>query len=192
MTIGEKIKLERQKLGLTQKELGEKCGIASSAIGRYERDVVVPGIASVWKIAEALNLPSAYLLNDDLDVHESETFELYGIQEEGFDAFLRLIYHDLNVTEIIFDDSESIKLYSFTTREGHIVHIPDDYMNSVKESVMKMVDPLFDSFAYNVNVEDYIKHEVEKHGIISNVHGNQLSGIIPLEVFQSTSKDDSK
>ena len=56
MTIGENIKKARLAAGLTQKELADKCGIADSAVRKYESGRVVPKLPMIKKIADALNI----------------------------------------------------------------------------------------------------------------------------------------
>ena len=56
MTIGEKIRAARIKKNLTQKQLGHKCGMADSAIRRYESGRGNPTLDTVGRIAEALDL----------------------------------------------------------------------------------------------------------------------------------------
>lgn len=56
MGIGKNIKKFRLKNGLTQKQLGEKCGMADSAIRRYELERANPKIETLQKIATALNV----------------------------------------------------------------------------------------------------------------------------------------
>lgn len=55
MSIPENIKKIRREKGLTQKELGKLCGMADSAIRRYESGRANPKINTLIKIAEALN-----------------------------------------------------------------------------------------------------------------------------------------
>ena len=56
MTIGEKIKKARTEAKMTQKELAEKCGMADSAIRKYESGKVVPKLDTIAKIARAMGL----------------------------------------------------------------------------------------------------------------------------------------
>ena len=56
MTIGESIKKARLAAGLTQKELADKCGIADSAVRKYESGRVVPKLPMIKKISDALNI----------------------------------------------------------------------------------------------------------------------------------------
>lgn len=55
MSVGENIRKLRQEKGMTQKELGEKCGIADSAIRRYELGGANPKMETLHKIAKALD-----------------------------------------------------------------------------------------------------------------------------------------
>ena len=57
MTIGEKIKHYRTQNKMTQKQLGEKCGLAEITIRQYEADKYIPKIGNLQKIAAALNVP---------------------------------------------------------------------------------------------------------------------------------------
>ena len=54
--IGEKIREYRIKAGLTQKSLGESCGIAEPTIRKYELGILNPKIETVKKIASALGV----------------------------------------------------------------------------------------------------------------------------------------
>lgn len=64
MPTGEKIKEFRKKRGLTQKQLGDLCGMADSAIRRYENGRANPKIETLRKIADALEVNVTELLND--------------------------------------------------------------------------------------------------------------------------------
>lgn len=55
VTTGERIRAERQDAGMTQKALGEACGIAEPTIRRYEAGKLNPKIETLEKIAGALN-----------------------------------------------------------------------------------------------------------------------------------------
>lgn len=40
MTVGEKIRSSRVNAGLTQKELGDKMGVDSATVGKYELSLI--------------------------------------------------------------------------------------------------------------------------------------------------------
>ena len=65
MPTGNKIKEFRIKKGLTQKELGNLCGMADSAIRRYENGKANPKMETLQKIATALRCNISELLSDE-------------------------------------------------------------------------------------------------------------------------------
>ena len=67
MTIGEKIKKERKKQGLTQSMLaGEK--ITRNMLSAIESDKASPSLETARYIAERLSVPLAYLMTEDEDL----------------------------------------------------------------------------------------------------------------------------
>ncbi|NMF06589.1 helix-turn-helix domain-containing protein [Clostridium beijerinckii] len=65
MSIGENIKKYRTTLGLTQKQLAEKCSLSESAIKYYESNRRNPKIETLTKIADTLKISLQLLLWDD-------------------------------------------------------------------------------------------------------------------------------
>lgn len=66
MTFGEKVKNERNKLGLNQDELAKKIGVTRRVISSYENDSSRPrGTERYKKLAEALGVNINYLLSED-------------------------------------------------------------------------------------------------------------------------------
>jgi transcriptional regulator with XRE-family HTH domain len=61
MTVGEKIRTMRVQCGLTQKQLGERAGIAEPTIRKYELGKLNPKIETLKKIADALGVPLSEL-----------------------------------------------------------------------------------------------------------------------------------
>lgn len=66
MTIGDKIKIHRKRLGLTQTELGEKLGVKTNAVSKWECNRVEDIPTSKIKAMAALfEVPPSYLIDDD-------------------------------------------------------------------------------------------------------------------------------
>lgn len=61
---GNMIKKIRIEKGLTQKQLGELCGIADSNIRKYENGNQNPKLETLQKIATALDVPVLQLMDD--------------------------------------------------------------------------------------------------------------------------------
>ena len=62
-SIGKRIKFLRENSGLTQEKLAEKTGLSLDFIGKIEVNINEPGLRSLIKIANAL------------DVHVKELFD---------------------------------------------------------------------------------------------------------------------
>lgn len=66
MPTGTRIKEIRKQKGLTQKQLGELCGMYESQIRKYENGNANPKIETLQKIADALGVGVYEFLEDDL------------------------------------------------------------------------------------------------------------------------------
>lgn len=88
MGVGDNIRAARIKANLTQKQLGELCGIAEPTIRRYELNSLNPKFDTVAKIAEALGVSVARLISYKAnDGYWTEKFR------QGLAAFLQTIDH---------------------------------------------------------------------------------------------------
>lgn len=55
-TTGEIISSIRREKGLTQKDLAEKLNVTDKAVSKWERDIALPDINTLPKLAEILNI----------------------------------------------------------------------------------------------------------------------------------------
>lgn len=62
MTVGERIKTIRKEKGLTQKQVAAGCGMADSAIRKYESGLITPKFETLQRIADALDVHVLELL----------------------------------------------------------------------------------------------------------------------------------
>lgn len=74
MTLGEKIKSLRKRLGMSQEKLAELMGISRQAVAKWENGQSAPSTANLFKLAEMLNTTTAFLLADD-DAKDTGTEE---------------------------------------------------------------------------------------------------------------------
>lgn len=65
-SVGERIRYYRKKVGMTQKQLAETCGITEPAIRNYELDNRIPSYEILEKIADALQVNYFALADPDL------------------------------------------------------------------------------------------------------------------------------
>lgn len=68
MTTGEKIKLARQKAGLTQRDLALRMDVTASTVGQYETGIRNPKTSTLLKFAKAIGCAISDLLPDSEDI----------------------------------------------------------------------------------------------------------------------------
>lgn len=73
MTVGENIRRIRKEKGLTQKQLGDLCGIKDANIRKYEiNPTITPQLKTIEKIATALEVKVTDLYDiDETDITET-------------------------------------------------------------------------------------------------------------------------
>ncbi len=80
MTTGQRIKEARKKAGLTQKELGEKLGVAYQTLAQWENDLRNPKYDTIKRIAAALGVEWTELVPED---KQGATIVEYVIENAG-------------------------------------------------------------------------------------------------------------
>lgn len=65
MSLGKKITLMREKLGITQTELAERIQANQSTISKIEHGVKNPSAAVIYKIAKVFGCTVEYLMDDE-------------------------------------------------------------------------------------------------------------------------------
>ena len=76
MGIGYRIKEARERLGLTQTELGAMIGVTGSAITNYEKETSHPKEQIIYKLMETLNIDANYLFQDAVKLKTSNDVSL--------------------------------------------------------------------------------------------------------------------
>lgn len=109
MNTGKKIKLIRTFRGLTQKELGEACGIHEVAIRKYELGKNIPKPEQLRKIAEALSVNVNSLAEFDIEA-DGDVLPLLFAIDEKFDVSLKdidgepgIFFSDKNLVQFLKD-----------------------------------------------------------------------------------------
>lgn len=75
-TMGQRIKAQRIRLGMTQEELAEILYLKKSTISYYENDKKEMKASSLSELARALHTTPDYLLGFEMDPFETEVFSL--------------------------------------------------------------------------------------------------------------------
>ncbi|MBO4242914.1 MAG: helix-turn-helix transcriptional regulator [Clostridiales bacterium] len=68
MILSEKIAELRKRSGLSQEQFGDKIGVSRQAVSKWEMAQSVPDISKIMTIAEFFNVPTDFLLKDELDL----------------------------------------------------------------------------------------------------------------------------
>lgn len=126
--IGGRIKHFREKRGMTQKELGEKCGIDAANIRKYESGKQNPKLSTLNKIADALGT-TVWELSDPLFAGQEgtpvlkptenaspETMEFFKQHEEGVKTVLNLLRLEQEQEKKLLE--QIIKDFRILTDEG--------------------------------------------------------------------------
>jgi transcriptional regulator with XRE-family HTH domain len=72
MGIGYRIKEARERMGLTQIELGNMVGVTGSAITNYEKETSHPKEQIIYRLMENLNVDANYLFQDVVNLPKRE------------------------------------------------------------------------------------------------------------------------
>lgn len=65
LELGAKIRSLRQKQNLSIEQVAERSGLSKGLISQIERDMTGPTVASLWKIAKALNVNINYFFDEE-------------------------------------------------------------------------------------------------------------------------------
>ncbi|MBQ7976166.1 MAG: helix-turn-helix transcriptional regulator [Clostridia bacterium] len=79
MTIGEKIKYFRSRIGITQAKLAELSGIHPVSIRKYETNKMVPQAAQIDRLAEALGVSSFALAGFENNIRLETVGDFMGL-----------------------------------------------------------------------------------------------------------------
>jgi transcriptional regulator with XRE-family HTH domain len=63
MTFAECFKAARKEAGLSQADISKRSGIHNTEISRIERGLRDPRLSTIYRLADALNMPPGKLLN---------------------------------------------------------------------------------------------------------------------------------
>lgn len=149
MPTGFKIKEIRKRKGLTQKQLGEKCGMYESQIRKYENGKANPKMETLQKIADALGC-SLIALTGMEEYKKTEEYKIGMRSVEAHDGILALlknIYGDVQEKDVQQEYGESFYYLIGKTPDTFILYESDihDLQNYIESSLPIVVDRLKDT-----------------------------------------------
>lgn len=63
--MAERLRRAREDAGLTLRQVGERSGLAPSTIQKVERGQIIPSVAVMVRLADALNRPASFFIEDN-------------------------------------------------------------------------------------------------------------------------------
>lgn len=90
MYIGQNIRFLRKRKGLNQTQLGEYLGITKGAVSGYESGASLPGIETLVKVGELLDVSLDELVFRDMESEGTSTLSNKAASESTDSTLLRL------------------------------------------------------------------------------------------------------
>ena len=86
-SLGDKIRILREKSGLTQAALARELGISRSGVNAWEMGLSVPQVQYIVALAKQFNVSSDYFLG----IEETSSVSISGLTEKQMSAVIELI-----------------------------------------------------------------------------------------------------
>lgn len=131
MTLGEKIKEERKKRKITQKELAKRMEVSSQVISNWERGYTKPNYDDILGLSIELNISADYLIGKK---NKRTNVEIEEIKKNNYS----IIDHEIiNYLFLILQDNPSIEICYKNILNNINSH---EVLNNVDYSVLKKID----------------------------------------------------
>lgn len=116
MTIGEKIKYFRTRIGITQAKLAELSGIHPVSIRKYETNKMTPQIQQIDRIAEALGVSSFAISGIENNIRLETNGDFMGLLIMLIKTNILQLDGERGENEVYKENSVSFKLNPFITK----------------------------------------------------------------------------
>lgn len=146
MKFSDKLREERKKKGMSQKELGEKLGVSQAMIAQYEKGDRNPKKETIEKIAIALELPTSEFLGYNTNLSWIDIFS-------GGAAYRDLVLNEvLEKTELTEEDLENMLETNLGNKEEELLTNYRKLNDKGQEKAVDQVEML-------TKIEEYTKKE---------------------------------
>ncbi|WP_418427946.1 helix-turn-helix transcriptional regulator [Anaerotruncus massiliensis (ex Liu et al. 2021)] len=138
MGIGKRIKEARERLGLTQEELGKLVGVTGSSITNYEKETSHPKEPVMYALIKALDVDANYLFQDCVAIKKAPALPVEAIKvaqdyntldDHGRRAVRAILSEEIDRMQgsatPLSPDTPSVKVGNVAARGGG-VHAPDE------------------------------------------------------------------
>lgn len=80
--VGERVRLRRTLLGMSQEKLGAAIGLTFQQIQKYERGLNRIGSSRLWSISQVLNVPVSFFFEDMDENIIGDSAQISGLSED--------------------------------------------------------------------------------------------------------------
>lgn len=176
--IGEYIQLKRKAIGITQQDLGDKLGVTSKAVSKWECGVALPDVSLFKELSEILNIEIDELLNGEdkkeIPVDKKKNIAIIIL---SLITFLLLII-SIFLGIFFYNNYDKVHVYELESNnkefrvDGKLIVIGDkNYLviNDVKYNLDKEI--YFSNMAYEVKFFDsviYKKDDFRLDDVVSS------------------------
>lgn len=167
MTVAENIKRIRKEKGLTQKQLGEKCGMSESTLRQYELGFRNPKIETVRKIAVALDCEISDI-DENFFILPPENANI----ESGLITEVDKIFRKYESSGTLTKEDRNIlikykkELRNLERRLNHLKNIEDKSEEERKATITKLNE-------LKIGIPDFLKRTDGKYIIIDSNNPNE-------------------
>lgn len=181
--IGEYIQLKRKAIGITQQDLGDKLGVTSKAVSKWECGVALPDVSLFKDLSEVLNIEIEELLNgeDNKEIPVDKKKNLAIIILSSITFLLLIISILLGI--FFYNNYDKVQVYELESNnkefdlDGKIIVIGDKKYIIISD--------------INYNLSEKIRFSESKYEIIfdnnvlykSDVYKSQNNSLIFLEKY---------
>ncbi len=164
MTVGENIKRIRLEKSMTQKELGNKCGLADSAIRRYELGGANPKYETIQKIADALDTTPSVLM-EQKEKNVGGNIRIYrtkqGLSQKELASLSGLNESDIKNYESAENEPNLEALKKISRALGvYIGNLDENWERYIEDTTdLFLQDYATPYTAYVEGLKRYVKHE---------------------------------
>jgi transcriptional regulator with XRE-family HTH domain len=173
--LGEKLRAVREERGLSQRELAQNSGISTNAISLIERDENSPSVATLQRLAAALNVKMSFFFDDErpqtvLHVKERQrpTITSKGVKIEGIGGELHR--QEMEPFRITLEPQSQ-------SSERQVVHTGHEFVYCLQG----MVEYIIDGNVYQLEPGDFLMFEANLPHIWRNTTAHKAEFLLILQ-----------
>lgn len=104
MSFASRIKEQRERIGLSRKDLADLMGITASAVANYENGISSPKAELLYSLMDALKCDANYLYQDEMDETGGVPIKLLYAEYEHIKKYRALDEHGKKIVDLVLDE----------------------------------------------------------------------------------------